>query len=87
MKSFIEERGYHSVIVIPPFPSEMTELLPENLVQHTLFESVQQTGIPYISYYGKTEWLSRDLYYHGFLLNATGRKKFTNDIISRLQQS
>ena len=87
MKSFIEERGYHSVIVIPPFPSEMTELLPENLVQHTLFEPVKQTGIPYISYYGNDEWLSRDLYYHGFLLNATGRKKLTDDIITKLQLS
>lgn len=87
MKAFAEERGYHPVIIIPPFPSEMTALLPENLVQHTLFEPVKQTGIPYISYYGNNEWLSRDLYYHGFLLNATGRKKLTNDIMSRLQQS
>ena len=85
MKAFVEERGYHPVIVIPPFPSEMTELLPENLVEHTLFEPVKQTGIPYISYYGKEEWLSRDLYYHGFLLNATGRKKLTINIITRLQ--
>lgn len=87
MKAFAEERGYHPVIIIPPFPSEMTELLPENLVEHTLFEPVKQTGIPYFSYYGMDEWLSRDLYYHGFLLNAKGRKMLTNDIMSRLQQS
>lgn len=84
MKDFIEERGYKALIVIPPFPDEMTSLLPMDLVEHTLFEPVQKTGIPFISYYAKEEWLSRDLYYHGFLLNAIGRALLTKDITTRL---
>lgn len=84
MKVFIEERGYEATIVIPPFPKEMTELLPMNLVQHTLFEPVKQTGIPYISFYGNEEWLSREFYYHGFLLNKSGRDLFTKKVIERI---
>lgn len=85
MKTFIEERGYKSLIVIPPFPEEMTSLLPVNLVEHTLMNPIRKIGIPFISYYGKKEWLSRDLYYHGFLLNDTGRRKLTKDILSNIR--
>lgn len=84
MKEFIEERGYKATIVIPPFPKEMIDLLPVKLVQHTLFDPVNQIGIPYISFYGDEEWLSREFYYHGFLLNDTGRKAFTNKVIERI---
>lgn len=84
MKTFIEERGYKAYIIIPPFPEEMTCLLPDNLVEYTLFEPVKATGFPYINYYGEKEWLSRNLYYHGFLLNASGRELLTKDILSRI---
>lgn len=86
MKQFVQERGYKALIVIPPFPEEMVSLLPSDLVEHTLFEPVKQIGIPYLSYFGKKEWLSRDLYYHGFLLNAKGRELFTKEIITRIQR-
>ena len=84
MKEFIEEREYKATIVIPPFPKEMTDLLPEDLVQHTLYEPIKQTGIPYISFYGEEEWLTRDYYYHGFLLNKTGRNLFTKKVLERI---
>lgn len=84
MKVFAEERGYRPLIVIPPFPSEMTDLLPAELVEHTLLNPVKQTGIPFISYFGEKEWLSRDLYYHGFLLNAKGRELLTKDLIKHI---
>ncbi len=85
MKTFVEERGYKVIIAIPPYPQEMTSLLPIELVEYLLFEPIRQTGIPFISYYGKKEWLSRDNYYHGFLLNASGRKLFTEEILSEIQ--
>lgn len=84
MKLFIEERGYKACIVVPPFPDEMTSLLPQDFVKHTLFDSIEATGLPYISYYGKKEWLSRSFYYHGFLLNAAGRELLTKDVMSKL---
>lgn len=87
MKSFIEERGYKYTIIVPPFPDEMVSLLPETFVAQSLFNPIKETGMPYISFYGNEDWLSRDYYQHGFLLNTTGRKKLTKEIISRLQLS
>lgn len=84
MKDFIEERGYKAYIIIPPFPEEMTSLLPDDLVKHNLIDPVKETGIPYINFYGVEEWLSRELYYHGFLLNAHGRELFTKVVLSRI---
>lgn len=84
MKAFVEERGYKATIIIPPFPQEMISLLPQCFVEQSLLEPVKETGLPFISYYGEKEWLSRDYYQHGFLLNTTGRNKLTRDLISRL---
>lgn len=84
MKVFIQERGYKAYIIIPPFPDEMVRLLPKDLVNHNLFEPVKATGIPFISFYGEKDWLSREFYYHGFLLNANGRELFTKQVLSRI---
>lgn len=84
MKEFIEERGYKAHIIIPPFPKEMVDLIPRDLVEHNLFKPVSQTGIPSINFYGKEGWLDRDLFYHGFLLNNRGRKLLTQDVLSRI---
>ena len=84
MKLFIEERGYKAMIIVPPFPEEMVSLLPNDLVKVTLMDPIMATGLPYISYYGREEWLSRDLYYHGFLLNARGRELLTKELLAQI---
>lgn len=84
IKEFVEDRGYKAYIIIPPFPKEMVELIPDELVEHNLFDPVKQIGLSCINYYGNKEWLDRDLYYHGFLLNNKGRKLFTKDVLSRI---
>jgi len=85
MKEFVEERGYNAFIVIPPFPMEMVDIIPADLVQHNLFQPVAEIGLPCLNYYGDTKWMDRDLYYHGFLLNNSGRDLFTKEILSRIQ--
>ena len=84
MKAFIEERGYKAYIIIPPFPSEMVEIIPENLVRHNLLEPIDQIGLPCINYYGHKDWMDRELFYHGFLLNNRGRILLTKDILSKI---
>lgn len=84
MKTFIEERGYQAYIVIPPFPKEMVDIIPADLVEHNLINPVTQIGISCLNYYGKKEWLDRDLFYHGFLLNKRGRQLLTKDVLSRI---
>ena len=85
MKSFVEERGYKATIIVPPFPEEMLSLIPIDLIKHTLLDPIKQTGIPYINYLGNEDYLSRELYYHGFLLNNVGRERLTKDIVSKLK--
>jgi len=85
IKEFIKDRGYKALIIVPPFPSEMTSLLPKELVEHTLYEPIKAAGIPYISYFGQIKWFPREFYYHGFLLNAKGRELLTKDILSRIK--
>lgn len=85
MKAFIEERGYKATIIIPPFPEEMISLIPRDLINHTLIEPIKKVGLPFINYYGDKDWTRHDLYYHGFLLNSTGRQNLTKDVLTKIE--
>lgn len=84
MKKFIEERGYKAMIVIPPFSADLTELIPQDFINDCLIKAINEIKIPYLNYWGKEEWMLRDLYLDSYRLNATGREMFTKEIIDRI---
>lgn len=87
MVSFIRERGYKCVAVVPPFSKELTERLPKGFIDYTLKCPLGKIGIPYISYLGIEEWLGKELYKDCFLMNASGRKKLTHDLLLRIHET
>lgn len=87
MVSFIRERGYKCVAVVPPFSKELTERLPNDFINYTLFRPLKEINIPYISYLGLEKWMGKELYKDCFLMNAFGRKELTHDLLLRIHET
>lgn len=85
MIKFNDDRGYKTVIIIPPFSRELTMLLPEEFVEAVLFSHLKRLAVPQISYFSLEDWMKKELYLDSFTLNATGRQKLTFDIINKLK--
>ena len=84
MKAFAEERGYNCMVVIPPFSKELTAKIPSEYIDAALMNPIKEIGIQYISYIKKPEWMKKEYYQDAFLMNFTGRKTLTHDIISKM---
>ena len=85
--NFVRERKYKSVVIIPPFSEELTQLIPQDFVEYTLFKPIREIGIPFISYYKEKEWMKQEYYLNSFLMNKKGRKALTHDIVKRIMES
>ena len=86
MISFIKERDYNCVIVIPPFSKELTELLPNDFVESSLIHPLSSLNCPVFSYFGNEGWYNKDMFRDSFTMNENGSKRLTEDIIKRLQK-
>lgn len=87
MKKFIEERGYRLFVVIPPFSKALTQQLPQPLLKYNIFDPLEKIGMPYISYIRDEKWMKDEYYIDAFLMNATGRKLLTHDIILKTHEN
>lgn len=84
IKSFSQERGYNTQIVIPPFSEELTNFLPADFVETTLMNPLREIGIPVLNYFRDNRWYDKTYYLDAFRMNATGRELLTTDIINKL---
>lgn len=84
IKDFNEKNNHKSIIIIPPFSDNLTKLIPEKFVEYALLKPIGEIGIPFISYYGQSDWMKNEFYLNSFLLNKKGRYALTHDIVKRL---
>jgi hypothetical protein len=84
MLLFLEERGYRHMVIIPPFSRELTEKIPSEFSEFTLFKPLKEVGAQVISFLGDSEWMKKDYFQDTFFMNEKGSKLLTQEIINRI---
>lgn len=84
MLSFLKDRGYEYMVIIPPFSEELTAKIPQEFSNYTLFNPLKEVGAQVLSFLGDKEWMRRDYFQDTFFMNERGSKILTNEIINRI---
>lgn len=84
----IEADGKKCCLIIPPVAGVFREKIPERLMQVILYDRIKELGdVMLLDYWNDERFASKDLYVHIDFMNATGRKKFTAQVVSDLKEN
>jgi hypothetical protein len=88
MIDFCLERNYRPVIMMITVTRELSSLFPQSFVDEHILENIMKANkpkIPVFNYLNDNRFISTDLYFNSFFLNAKGRNIFTKVIVNDLK--
>jgi hypothetical protein len=88
MIDFCLEKNYRPIIMMLPVTKALSSLFPQSFIDEYIVENIKKAnmrGIPVVNYLNDARFISPDLYFNSFFMNAKGRKIFTNAVVKELK--
>lgn len=87
MIEFLQERGYHPVIISPPVSASLSVYFTDEVRKayiYSFVDSLKDLNVPYLDYMSDEEYTKNEYYFNALFLNLRGRKLFTKQVLKDL---